>query len=373
MQFFPARSGRPDHEEPYSFWDFQKESLQYGGSTVHKCAAEIGKSREIIAWGLYKAFTTLNGSGLIGAPQQTHLDEIIEGMYDQLIWSPEIGKSLVRWKKHPHHAFYFSNKFKMYFRPSGHDGEAYRGVHVRTFAIKEEAAKDKNKKQWSEFWRAIKPGCVARIYSVPDGDRSCEFFKLGERAKRATKDAGRKGTEENDQVEKIEGLSDVGKHLKNMTFRLFQWQKPMMPHPYWSEERRRFYVEQYGGEDAPEYKHNVLGEDGDPENTVFPWEQFKYCIRDIPEYRGLKILVESARNEVIVTGYRCEYEAAPDGPIPKQTFLIDSVYRATTFFDRDEEGMSDFTRLIKGFFVSVPGLTRGAPTWDFPSDPRRSP
>ena len=181
-QAFLREPEDPDHQDPYNFFPYQEESIRYHGHVIHKDGSEVGKTREIIAYCMYAAFTTANGSGLNGAPQQTHLEEIIEGMLDQMDFNPELFKSLMKYKKHPHHTFYFSNRFKLYFRPSGFDGEAYRGVHVRTFAIKDEAAKDKNTKQWSEFWRAMKPGCVARIYSVPDGDRSCDFYKLGQRA-----------------------------------------------------------------------------------------------------------------------------------------------------------------------------------------------
>lgn len=382
-RFFLREPEDTDHQEPYNFWDYQIESLRYDGSTIHKCGAEVGKTREIVPKCLYLAFTRPNGSGLVGAPQQTHLEEIIEAMYDQLQWNPDLGKDLLRWKKHPHHAFYFKNHFKIDFRPSGYDGEAYRGVHVRTFAIKDEAAKDKNKKQWSEFWRAMKPGCVAKIYSVPDGDRSCEFFRLAERAKRspipspqassplvsASPASSAPSDDPSDAPPAPDSFKDVSSYVKNLTFRLFQWPKTIMPFPYWSEERRRFYVEQYGGEDAPEYKHNVLGEDGDPENTVFPWHQLKHCIRDIPEYRALKVLVDSARNEVIITGYRCEYVLGQDGPIPQIAYLIDRAFTKGRFFALDESGESEFRRLIKSFFVSVSGLKRGGADLGFAGDP----
>ncbi len=362
----------PDHADPYNFWDFQIESLRYRGSVVHKDGAEIGKSREIVALALCDAFTNLNGSGLIGAPLQTHLDELIEGMYDQLLWNPDLKKELVRWKKHPHHAFYFTNHFKIDFRPSGHDGIAYRGVHARTFAIKDEAAKDKHKKQWSEFWRAIKPGCCARIYSVPDGDRSCEFYKLGERAARTTpRDtlAVPTAAPQTDEEVKIESLERAARHLKNLKFRLFHWPKSLMPHPYWSDERRRFFIEQYGGEDAPEYKHNVLGLDGDPEATVFPWHQFRLCMKDIPEYRCLKIFVDSVNNEVGVTGYRCECAPETEDITPKQVFLLDTTFKKSTFFDLDESGESEFRRLIKSFFIYVPALKSGGADLGFSGDP----
>ncbi len=377
----------PDHEEPYGFWDYQVESLRYRGNAVHKDAAEVGKTREIVALGLYLAFTTPNGSALIGAPQQTHLEEIIEGMDDQLNWNPELGdfrwhrRIKEGWRKHPHHAFYFRNSFKIDFRPSGHDGEAYRGVHARTFAFKDEAAKDKNPMQWSEFWRALKPGCIARIYSVPDGDRSCEFYKLGVRAAMNTAKTGllrptSQRVERADvprptgttEEENLESFKDVSRYVRDLKFRLFQWGKNLMPDPYWNDERKRFYAEQYGGEDSPGYKHNVLGEDGDPEHTVFPWHQFRYCVKDIPEYRCIKVLVDAANNDVIVRGYRCNYIVNDNGPVPQVEYLLDRAYNLSTFFDFDTDGQSEFTRLIKSFFIAVPGLKRGGGDLGFSDD-----
>jgi hypothetical protein len=50
----------------------------------------VGKTRDIMADSMYMACTTRNGSGIIGAPQQTHLDEIIDGMTDQMRWNPAL-------------------------------------------------------------------------------------------------------------------------------------------------------------------------------------------------------------------------------------------------------------------------------------------
>jgi hypothetical protein len=352
-QAFLREPEDPDHKDPYNFWPYQVESLRYTGSTVHKCGAEVGKTRELVALGLHKAFTVPGGSGLVGAPQQTHLEEIIEAIIDQTLWNEDLGRALKRWKKHPHHAMYFTNGFKVDFRPSGHDGEAYRGVHARTFVIKDEAAKDKNKRQWSEFWRAMKPGATARIYSVPDGDRSCEFYRLGQRAMASTTG----GRIENDP------LKNTAEHIKNLEFRLFQWPKSLMPHPFWSEERRQFFIDQYGGEDAPEYQHNVLGEDGDPENTVFPWHQLKLCIKEVPEYRYLSVLVDSAHNEVMVKGCKFSLEMVKGEPVPSVVRLLDTVYSKSTFF------AEKFAPLIKNFFVTVPGLKRAGADLGFAGDP----
>jgi hypothetical protein len=381
----------PDHEEPYGFWDYQVESLRYLGHVVHKDAAEVGKTREIVALGLYLALTTPNGSGLQGAPMQGHLEEIIEAMDEQLNYNPELGNERWHrrikdgWKKAPYHTFYFRNGFKLDFRPSGHDGQAYRGVHARTFAFKDEAAKDKNPKQWSEFWRALKPGCMARIYSTPDGDRSCEFYKLGVRASMNTVKQGPgigRSRPTSQRVERadvprptgtteeadIESFKDASKYVRDLKFRLFQWGKNLMPDPYWNTDRQRFYSEQYGGEDSPGYKHNVLGEDGDPEHTVFPWNQLRYCIKDIPEYRCMKVLVDAANNNVIVRGHRCNYIVNDNGPVPQVENLLDAAYSLSTFFDFNADNQSEFTRLIKSFFIATPGMKRGGADLGFSDD-----
>lgn len=341
----------PTHTAPYSFFDYQIPSLVCDTSVIHQDGAEVGKTREIVAWSLWKNFTEPSGSGLVAAPQQTHLDEIIDAKLEQLEFNPILNRDLIRHKKQPHHQFRFANRFREDFRPAGFDGEAFRGLHVSSYGIIDEAAKMKNRKQWSEFWRALKPGACARIYSVPDGDRETDYYKLTMRA------AGKQADGETD------------KETAQFQFTLFRWGKHMMPFPYWSAERKRFYVEQYGGEDSPGYRHNVLGEHGDPENTVFPWHQFRLCVKDIPEYRSLKILVDNSHGEVIAEGYACRYQIGADGPIPDKQLLHEEAYATAPFFEIDADGDSQFKRLIRSFFQAVPGARRCGGDFGFSQDP----
>jgi hypothetical protein len=90
-----------------------------------------------------------------------------QGGYHQLLWNPELGEDLIRWKKHPHHAFYFRNRFKIDFRPSGFDGEAYRGVHVRTFAILPSSA-GHTLVMAAWFCSAMMLSATCRTLSLPD-------------------------------------------------------------------------------------------------------------------------------------------------------------------------------------------------------------
>lgn len=336
----------PDEpERPWTYWDYQEESIRYHGNTLHECGAEVGKTREIIGFILHKAFNVSTGSGLVTAPMTIHLLEIIDAIAEQMNHNPLLGKALVLHRKQPHHHMKFSNGFKVDFRPTGHDGEALRGVHVSTFAMFDESAKAKNPDIFKEFWRASKPGCVHKLYSTPDGDRSTVFYRLCQKAEGKLKDD--------------ENGGDAG--LKNLEFRKFHWSKELMPAPFWTPERRRFYIEQYGGEDSPGYQQNVLGNWGDPENSVFPWFQFQRLLHDIPEYRCLKILVDESHGEVSLYGYELTapvVEGVKGKPEP--VTLIDKRISKHSF---------DIKAEIKAFFDAQPGLCFGGGDLGFSQDP----
>lgn len=337
-QAFLREPEDPDNKDPYNFFDFQVTSLRNTGDTLHSCASEVGKTREIVAKCLYRMFNGQNGSGLIGAPQQTHLSEIIDAMLDQFYWNKELGRALIKHEKSPHHLFRMRG-FKLYFRPAGHDGEAFRNVHVKTFAVMEEAAKLKNRKQWSEFFRAMKPACALNIYSVPDGDRSCEFFRLAQEARGESA----RSTDELDEEESL---------LDDRFLSLYQFSKEEMPPPYWTDKRRRKYIKQFGGETAPEYVHNILGVDGDPENPVFPWYHFSKLLKDIPAYRCLKVVVNEAEGTVSLYGTKISGE--------KEDVLTDR-----------RENLSDFdlVSVIKSFFSPMHGVLCGGADFAYSPDP----
>lgn len=360
----------PDHLDPYTLWPYQLESMRHVGPTLHKCGAEVGKTREIIAWTMWKVFTVPGGTGLTGAPQLTHLEEIVDGKLEQLEFNEDLKPSLIKHKKVPHNMMLWASGFKEYFRPAGHDGEAFRGVHVRTYGVLDEAAKLDQVKQWSEFFRALKPGCVPKFYSVPDGRRDTEFYRISKLAEGA------------DKAEASAALKAAAKHLQAVKPRLFVWPKTMMPPPYWTPERKAKYIDDFGGEDSPGYQHNIMAQDGDPENPVFPWSQFQYVVKEVPEYRCLKILVDQKNNEVIVRGYKFGISGYNGGPVPEPVTLIDTTFTLkdgrSGFFEYDlvsssgggfKMTESEFQKLLKSFFVQIPGLNRIGGDFGFSQDP----
>ncbi len=296
----------PDTGNPYAFWDYQEESvLSYDQDVIHQDGAEVGKTREITALLLWAMCTSFGGrivrpSILVAAPQQTHLDEIIMDMEEHVGEVAESNEPMpfinYFWRK-PKRTPHYMARFvtpnpqrpnrpsigRVYFRPAGHDGEAFRGVHVNGLGLFDEAAKVKNKTIFSEFHRALKPGCHRRFYSVPDGDNSTEFYRMTQQA-----------------------IPDLPKHKQGL--RLFHWAKTLMPPPFWGVDRKQHFITMYGGEDSPGYQRNVLGLHGQQENPVWPWDTLEPNFRDVPEYRCIKLRADKSQDALHVIAYSIDFE-----------------------------------------------------------------
>ncbi len=335
-----------DGKSPYVFWDYQEESLRFNGNTLHQCGFETGKTREIVAYILYEVYNKPNGSGLMTAPQAVHTLEIMDSIEDQLDMNPSLKRCLVQHRKQPHHYLKWTNRFELDVRTCGFDGTPIRGVHAKTFCIMDEAPKVKNDAVFKEFWGRGEPGAVFKLYGMPDGDRSCMFYKLTAKAD------GKLKAEESEEL--VGALPD--------DFRLYKWAKHLQPYPYWSEKRRREYIDRFGGEDSPGYRQGVLGEWGDPENSVFPWFKFQRLLKDIPDYRCLKILVDDANNEVSLYGYELEAPTGSDGQKgkPEPVSLIDKRVKKRDF---------NMVAEIKAFFTHMPGLKFMGADLGFSQDP----
>lgn len=283
---------------PWQFFDYQRDSIRaWSQDVVHQDGAEVGKTREIMCMILWGEITAMGGTVkrpwmLVGAPQQTHLDEIIlaveEQMGVQLGGEGARGTLLSQFWRKPKRTPHTMHQFvtipldgespgvgRVYYRPAGHDGEAFRGVHVNACLLMDEAAKLKRAVQWSEFWRSAMPGCAKRVYSVPDGDRSTDFFRLTQQA--------------------VPSLPE-----DRAGWRLFHWPKTIMPAPFWTAERDEQFARDFGGRQTPGYKRNVLGEWGDAESPVWSWDTVLPCVHDLPDFRILKLVADRTRGELSV-------------------------------------------------------------------------
>lgn len=332
----------PDNDgEPWRFFDYQIESIRaWDQDAVHQDGAEVGKTREIIiliAWGACTGFgfRYKNPSMLIGAPQQTHLDEIIMALESIFGAEDNAGRPTVLshfWmkpKKHPHYLAKIKapgGVAKAYFRPAGHDGESFRGVHVNAIALMDEAAKLKRSVQWTEFHRALKPTCIQRAYSVPDGDNTTEFYRMTQKA-----------------VPNLPRGADG--------VRLFRWPKTLMPAPFWSEERRAQMIARYGGEDSPGYQRNVMGLHGQAENPVWAWELLEANIVELPAYRTVRLVADAANNNLRVTVYGVELDQTAGKKSPKEVNIADYDEELGPFSSRDRDEVREAVRALLRRFI----------------------
>lgn len=311
----------PDTGDPYRFWNYQRDSVRsWMQDVIHQDGAECGKTREIIGLIAWAGCTAVGGRianpwSLVAAPQQTHLDEIILALEEQFGAAESgSGHSLLTrfWlkpKKTPHvmHRFLAPNPVnpsrpsiaRTYYRPGGHDGEAFRGVHVNAFGFMDEAAKIKNATIMSEFWRALKPGCRSRVYSVPDGDRSTEFFKLTQTAR-------------------------LNLPVEEDGFRLFRWQQTMKPSPFWDAKREADMVRRFSGRNTPGYQRNVLGEWGQSENPVWPFSAMLPNVVDLPEYRVIKMQADAEADALTVEVMGVKLSVQDGRKVGEYTWLQDS-------------------------------------------------
>ena len=334
----------PRTGEPWKFFDYQRESLRaFAQDVVHQDGAEVGKTREIMCLVLWApctamGFTVRRPWILCGAPQQTHLDEIILAVEEQ-VGAQDDGSARgsmlshfwLKPKRTPHVMHRFatvplgeeeqSGIARVYYRPAGHDGEAFRGVHVNGMLLMDEAAKLKRAVQWTEFWRAGMPGCRKRIYSVPDGDRASGFFALTQQA--------------------VPNLP-----ADEEGWRLYHWPKSLMPAPFWSEAREREFVRLYGGRQTPGYVRNVLGDHGDAESPVWGWGLVLPNVQDVPEFRILKLGADRARDALAISVKRVELQIAAGKKIGVEHWLEDTSIALEPFIGRDDEARREAVRAL---------------------------
>jgi len=371
----------------WKLFPYQKPSIRFRGHTVHQDGAEVGKSREIVGLLLWCCVGVERGSVLVGSALDGDLDEIWEEVEWQLSANPFLRRSLRNSTTKPYRRLTWRNGLRCLFRPAGHDGRAYRGIHVKGLLLHDEAAKVVNPRSWSEFWRAAKPGCEIRIYSVPTGDRECTFQRIADNAFPAESiifpDAPRVLIEQLLRPESggiPEDVRALARDLGGRVWVKFHWPKTIMPAPFWCEERRQEFIGFYGGPDEPGYVHNVLGLPGDPEYSVFPERLLKPALTWISDYLSLSFRWDSRAGQLDTLSRRLnpsypwgeegeppaeddpeeEQEVEEIGLQPYLTVLQDTLdFSAWDAWkaDRRREAIAD----LAGFFVRpLPGdLTAG--------------
>ena len=255
----------------------QTEMARARGNHIFECAAEVGKTRDIVLGTLWEVDTWPGGANdLIAADSDITLNEIWSEIEFQLEKNPRIGGGVVDESVKPYREKVFANGSRFQMRLCGHEGKQFRGGHFSPGIRADEVAKWKNQQQLNELWRAAKPGCKFRIYSTPDGDYSSPFYALCEKAivaGPATKKAQKAGQDE-------------------PTFRKINITKMDLPYPFWSEKRAAHYRDLYGGENSVGWQTNVLGKWGSPSYSVFPMPTLRPNLKYLAHYRIVAAIVD---------------------------------------------------------------------------------
>lgn len=339
----------PDTGNPYQFFDYQRTSLRsWRQNVVHQDGAEVGKTREIVVLTLWACCTSMGGtvanpSILIAAPQQTHLDEIIMAIEEQ-VGATEGGSAKGRvlshfWakpKRTPHtmHRFLAPNPVnparpsvsRVYYRPAGHDGEAFRGVHVNALGLMDEAAKLKSKLHFSEFFRAMMPTAATRFYSVPDGDNSSGFYAMTQSA-----------------------VIDLPQDQPGR--RLFHWPKTLMPAPFFTPERELQWVRDYGGRTSEGYVRNVLGQHGQVNSPVWAWELLLANVHQIHNYRAIALQVDGKQGVLNVTVRQIKLQLSTNQKIGQDEYIADLALPLDEFTSGSDDARREHMRALLRQFV----------------------
>lgn len=242
---------------PRSYWAHQIEDLRNPDKNIiHLDGRDVGKSINLVTDALHYAFTARGGQGLIAAPQQGHLDNLIEEIEFQLDASPELAASIAisaygkpKIARKPYYRFEFKNGSVLYLRPGGPYGDAFRSLHVERVWVDEGAWLTET--AWKALRQCLKRGGRLKIYSTPNGLRNTTYYRL-------TTD-------------------------KKAKFSVCRW--PSWMNPAWDTERETELLEFYGGKDTAGWQHEVAGEHGKPSYGAFDMEAFHQCREELFEYQ----------------------------------------------------------------------------------------
>ncbi len=255
-----------------AYWPHQAEDLLAPEKNIiHLDGRGVGKTISLSTDALHFAFTTMGGQGLIAAPQQGHLDTVVEEIEFQLDANPLLMKSVAitqqgkpKIHRKPYFRIEFANGAVLYFRPAGPYGDAFRSLHVDRIWVDEGAWL--SERAWKALRQCLNANGTLRIYSTPNGLRDTTYYRL----------------------------------TSSTQFRVFRW--PSWINPNWTAEREAELLEFYGGRDTAGWQHEVAGEHGKPSYGAFNVEFLGLCRQDVVEYRKIEITGEELRD--------CETEEA---------------------------------------------------------------
>jgi hypothetical protein len=248
--FLVNRNGSPRRYREYQTKDLECLDLR----VVHQDGRSVGKTVDLSTLLFWTTFIHPGSSALVAAPYQGQLDTIIEEVEYQLDHSDTLRSSLARnakgnpkIKRQPYFEVEFTHGSKVYFRPAGDRGSAFRSLHVDYLFVDEAAWLPDE--AWNALRQCLNAGGVFRVYSTPNGLRDTTYYRI----------------------------------TQSKEWTHFSW--PSWFAPDWSDAREKDLLEFYGGRDTPGWQHEVAGEHGKPSYGAFVVAQVLSALTDIEPYR----------------------------------------------------------------------------------------
>ena len=230
------------------FWRLypkQRQLISAPCSLIVKGGSEIGKTRVMVAEGLFTALV-LRQDVLITGHNDSLGEEIFDLIDEQLSNVPVlarlVGPDAIKQK--PRRTLRAPGA-KLTYTTVGNDGKPLRGFHISGRVLGDECAEWENR-AWIQFWRCGLKTALFRVMSMPNGRTDSEFHRLFE------------GSPDLSAVADPAALPGLAR------MRIARWDTP------WYDQARDDQASSfYGGRDSASYQQNVLGEDGTASASTF--------------------------------------------------------------------------------------------------------
>lgn len=234
--------------KPIKYWDHQIEELRSKAmKKIHEDGRGVGKSINLqcIIW---DDILTSSDEVLVATPGEAALQPIIDNFKFQMEMNPVIANAIKHAKNIPYYTVFTKAGGIIHFRPAGPNGLAFRGLHVKRMRIDEAAYMPNAAMSALNGCFEIGEKRNLCVWSTPNGDRSRKYYNM----------------------------------CLDPAFEKYHW--PSTINPYWTQEQWDEKVIFYGGDNTPEFQHEVLGEHGSPTFGVFNMDLYADCLEEIPEY-----------------------------------------------------------------------------------------
>lgn len=233
---------------PYQWrWWRNKDTLQ-----IDSCARDVGKTQGIMLNALAFPFCYPGEEMTIVGPEYTHLEPVVRGI-DDLMQSTRLTTEMLKkvrggGVKYKPFVMRFENDAKILGKIPQKDGKGVKGTHSTVLHFEE--AQDMPKAAWIEAQNALRKG------------RPNSFWK----AHGVTKGV------QDDFWKRSQPTSDWTVHVI-----------VGMNRPTWDSAEKAHFESEYGSQDDPDYRRNVLGEHGDATSVLFVQSRFMKVVDDEPE------------------------------------------------------------------------------------------